>query len=260
MNDTTRRTGRRATTTRTGHRSPKGYQASSYPPFAVTVDIVWLTIRHGRLSVLLVERGDDPYAGCWALPGGFVNIDEDIAAAAERELLEETGLEVLPTGAHLEQLGTYGTPGRDPRMRVVSVAHVALTPDVGDPRAGSDASAARWWPVADLAAEGVELAFDHQRILDDGIARARAKLEYTTLAASFVTEPFTMSELRAVYETVWGVTMDQSNFRRKVLDTTGFVEPAGQKTGARGRPAELYRRGPAQTLMPPFERPTSSEA
>ncbi|HVM08919.1 MAG TPA: NUDIX domain-containing protein [Acidimicrobiales bacterium] len=220
---------------------------------AVTVDVVLLTIRSGQLSVLLVQRAAEPFAGDWALPGGFVHDDEDLDAAAARELLEETGLEAF--AGHLEQLRTYGAPGRDPRRRVVSVAYVGFMPDLPTPAAGSDAAAARWWAVDDLD-EGPSLAFDHEQILRDAVERARAKLEYTPLAASFTEEPFTLTELRRVYEAVWGTPLHVGNFRRKVLSTPGFVEPIGEKAKASdgGRPAELYRRGTAVVLHPAMLR------
>ena len=224
------------------------------PPVAVTVDVVLLTIRGGRLSVLLIERGAEPFLGAWALPGGFVEPDEDLEAAAARELVEETGVESFK--GHLEQLRTYGAPGRDPRGRVVSVAYVGLVPDLPAPAAGSDAAAARWWAVEDLGE--APLAFDHATIVADGTERARSKLEYTSLAASFTEEPFTLSELRRIYEAVWGVALHAPNFRRKVLSTPGFVEPIGEKRTARdgvGRPAELYRRGAATLLHPAMLRP-----
>lgn len=233
---------------------------SGTEPIGLTVDVVLLTIRSGRLEVLLVERGIDPYAGSWALPGGFVLPDEDLDAAARRELEEETSM--AGSISHLEQLATYATPGRDPRMRVVSVAHLAFVPDLPAPTAGSDAAGALWWPVEDLLADGrrtadhQELAFDHHRILTDGVERARAKIEYTTLAAEFVTEPFTLGELRQVYEAVWGVDLDTANFRRKVLSTPGFVSDTGEvRSVGRGRPAMLYRRGPATDLHPAMLRP-----
>jgi 8-oxo-dGTP diphosphatase len=230
--------------------------AGSPEPVALTVDVVLLTIRTGRLSVLLVERGVDPFAGSWALPGGFVLPDEDLDAAARRELVEETSLSG-PVG-HLEQLATYAAPRRDPRGRVVSVAHLALAPDLPTPTAGSDVAGARWWPVDEVlgADAGLALAFDHRQILEDGVERARAKLEYTTLATEFVTEPFTLGDLRQVYEAVWDVDLDTANFRRKVLSTPGFVTDTGDSISVgRGRPAVLYRRGTATELHPAMLRP-----
>lgn len=235
------------------------YDPSRHPHIAVTVDVVLLTVRQGRFSLLLVLRGDHPHKGKWALPGGFIGVDEDLHDAAIRELKEETGIEQLPEGMHLEQLRTYGTPGRDPRMRVVSVAYVAFAPDLPAPRAGSDADLARFWPVRELdGQDGPELAFDHARIIADGVDRARAKIEYTPLAAAFLEEPFTLSDLRSIYEEVWGIPQDPSNFRRKVLRLDGFVLPVGESLPPKGtqggRPADLYRRGPARLLWPPLRR------
>lgn len=237
------------------------YDPSRWPSVAVAVDIVLFTIRNGRLSVLLIERGDFPYKQSWALPGGFVE-DEDLDEAALRELEEETGMSDFPH--HLEQLRTYGTPGRDPRTRVMSCAYVGFMPDLPSPVAGSDAAAARFWAVEDLnAADGPALAFDHARIIADGLERARAKLEYTPLATSFTEEPFTLAELRRVYEAVWGTELHAGNFRRKVLSTQGFVEPLGSKaapTEAGGRPAELYRRGDATLLHPAMLRTSAGRS
>jgi 8-oxo-dGTP diphosphatase len=242
------------------------YDPASYPSVAITVDIVLLTVRGGRLAVLLVQRKGHPYRGDWALPGGFVEPDEDLDAAARRELAEETGVSVaggegpLALG-HVEQLRTYGTPHRDPRMRVVSVAYVGFAAHGQPAVAGSDAADARFWAVDDLAVpgagsdDGVPLAFDHSRIVADGVERARAKLEYTTLATAFVDEPFTLGELRRVYEAVWGEPLHEGNFRRKVLSTPGFVDPTGETAPTDGRPAALYRRGAATQLHPPILRP-----
>lgn len=223
---------------------------------SLTVDVVMLTIRDGELCVLLIERGREPFKGRWALPGGFVDPGEDLDEAAARELAEETGVERF--AGYLEQLRTYGAPRRDPRGRVVSVAHLAFAPDLPSPHAGDDAAAARWWPVEELEADPSILAFDHAHILADGVERARAKLEYTTLATSFVQAPFTLGELRAVYEAAWGVDLDVPNFRRKVLSTPGFVIDTGERISVgRGKPAALYRPGPATDLHPAMLRPTS---
>lgn len=229
------------------------YRASDHPPFAVTVDLVVLTVRDDALQALVVRRGTAPFEGRWALPGGFVHVDEDVAAAAERELAEETGLRL--TDVHLEQLATYGEPRRDPRMRVVSVAHLALAADLPTPVAGSDAADARWRPVDALLGGSRRLAFDHDRILRDGVERARAKLEYTPLAASFCGEPFTVGELRRVYEVVWGRPIDPRNFHRKVTGAPGFLVETGETTTRQGgRPAQLYRVGDATLLVPPLLR------
>ncbi|GGP98745.1 NUDIX hydrolase [Streptomyces roseolilacinus] len=249
------------------------YDPSAYPPFAVTVDLVVLTVRRHALCALVVRRGEPPFQGRWALPGGFVRADEDLGAAAARELAEETGLCVHdpgdPTpapgaGAHLEQLATYGDPKRDPRMRVVSVAHLALAPDLPAPRPGGDANSVRWAPVEELlspeAGFGDEspapLAFDHARILADGVERARSKIEYSSLATAFCPPEFTVGELRRVYEAVWGVALDPRNFHRKVTGTPGFLVPAGGTTTRQGgRPAQLFRAGGATLLNPPMLRP-----
>jgi 8-oxo-dGTP diphosphatase len=228
----------------------RAYDPRDYPPTAVTVDLVVLTIRDDRLCILLVRRGEDPYAGELALPGGFVRPGEGLSRAAARELAEETRLTVGT--AHLEQLASYGDPGRDPRMRVVTVAYLVLAPEMPLPRAGTDAAEAHWVLIGDV---GV-LAFDHRRILADGLERARAKLEYTPLATAFCPPEFTIGQLRRVYEIVWDTTLDPRNFHRKVTSTPGFVVPAGTATtGERGRPAQLFRTGPAAHLYPPLLRP-----
>ncbi len=142
------------------------------PEIAVTVDAVVFTERSGEPLVALVERGSEPYRGRWALPGGFVEADEDLAQAACRELSEETGLDVPP--ASLRQLGAYGAPGRDPRMRTVSIVFWGRIPDPGDPVGGSDAASSSWLPVEEVLAEGFAVAFDHHQILHDAWEAARA--------------------------------------------------------------------------------------
>ncbi|WAX80791.1 NUDIX hydrolase [Streptomyces sp. KMM 9044] len=239
------------------------YDKHAYEPFAVTVALAVLTLREGALHVLLVERGEEPYAGRWALPGGFVQPDESAETAARRELAEETGLTDV-SGLHLEQLRTCSEPGRDPRMRVVSVAFTALlpevpevpeVPDAPEARGGSDAARARWMPYGSARA----LASDHDRILSDARDRVGAKLEYTCLATAFCPPGFTLGELQQVHETVWGAMLDRPNFRRKVLASPGFVEAVpgvARLTGGRGKPAALHRAGTATALHPPLLRPT----
>jgi 8-oxo-dGTP diphosphatase len=230
------------------------YDPHAFPPVAVTVDLVVLTVQQGQLCVLLIRRGAHPYQGQWALPGGFVGVGEDLDSAARRELREETGLHGQ---AHLEQLASYGAPGRDPRMRVISVAYLALAADLPRPAAGTDADDARFWPVADLTdRDGPALAFDHDRILADAVDRARAKLEYTSLAVTFLDEPFTVADLRRVYEAVWDVPLHPANFRRKVLSTPGFVVPTGEERATGRGWAELYKPGTTTQLHPALLRPT----
>lgn len=277
------------------------YDPRAFDPIAVTVDIVVLTLREGVLHVLAVRRGGPPFAGDWALPGGFVRAGrESLDEAAHRELAEETGLDARALHrVHLEQLGSYGQPDRDPRMHVVSVAYLAFAPGLPEAAAGGDAAGAAWLPVASLSparqphtavsrhieqglgagthgggagsqarlaggpaeppAEGLEFAFDHGRILADGLERARAKIEYTPLATAFLGETFTITELRAVYEAVWGATLHAGNFHRKVLSVPGFVESTGatgSRPGSRGGPrARLYRAGDARLLHPALLRP-----
>jgi 8-oxo-dGTP diphosphatase len=224
------------------------------PKVTLAVDLAILTVRQNELQVLVIERGIEPYRGQSALPGGFVLDGEDLEAAAERELAEETGLD--GAALHLEQLATYGDPDRDPRGRVVSVAYLAIAPNLPIPAAGSDASGARWAPVKEVLGA---LAFDHTKILGEAVERARAKLEYTTLAARFCEGEFTIGDLRHVYEVVWNMTLDPRNFSRKVANTEGFVEPTGGKrVPETGRPAALYQRGKAQALNPPLTRSGSA--
>ncbi|WP_280232416.1 NUDIX hydrolase [Nocardia cyriacigeorgica] len=224
------------------------------PAVAVAVDLVVLTIRSGQLQVLLIERDIEPYRGKLALPGGFLaSADEDLDTAAGRELAEETGL--ASESVHLEQLHTYGDPRRDPRRRVITVGYLAIVPDLPEPVAGGDARSAEWAPVRQVLRRRTNLAFDHARILTDAVERARRHLEYTTIAAAFCPAHFTISELRNVYEIVWGQTLDVRNFHRKVTGVEDFLIPTGERTTkSGGRPAALYRRGRAEILHPPILR------
>ncbi|MDQ2807314.1 MAG: NUDIX hydrolase [Chloroflexota bacterium] len=216
-----------------------GYDVSRYPRPSVTVDLVIFTIGEGQLRVLLVQRGQWPFAGMWALPGGFVHIDEAIHAAARRELGEETGLE--GGDIYLEQLYTFGEPDRDPRTRVITVAHFALLPaDVSRRlQPGSDAAAVRWFSVYDLP----ELAFDHARIIAVALSRLRSKLDWTPIAFRLLPEQFTMTQLRNLYSIILDRALDKQNFSKRMLHSrTPVIEavPNARLTGAH-RPAQLYR-------------------
>lgn len=201
-------------------------------PVLVTVDVVIFTIRERALHVLLVERGIAPFAGRWALPGGFIR-DESLEDAAKRELEEETGVRDV----YLEQLYTFGDPDRDPRGRVVTVAYYALIRSDGAPTpiGGTDAATARWWPVQKRPA----LAFDHDAILDYAVERLRAKLEYTTVGFRLLPRKFTLGQLQTVYEAILGRPLDKRNFRRK-LGLLDVLTPLKERVGEAGRPAQLY--------------------
>lgn len=236
------------------------------PPTAarlsVAVDVVALTVADGVFQVLVVDRLLPPFAGSPALPGGFLLEGEDVAHAARRELAEETG--IRPSG-HLEQLRTYGPLNRDPRGPVLSVAYVLFSPVHKPPRAGSDAAAAGWAPVEPFLAGERQMAFDHAKILADGVERARSKIEYSPLATAFCPPQFTIADLRGVYETVWGTSLDPRNFHRKATNTPGLLEATGARTtSGAGRPAALFRRAShtnpdATVLHPALLRPSSPQ-
>ena len=193
------------------------------------------------LHVLLVRRGEAPFEGMWAIPGGFKRPTETLDEAAKRELREETGVDAASL---LTQFGAYGDPGRDPRMNVVTVAYLAVLRDVGAIVAGTDAADAALAPVSDVLNGKLELAFDHQRIVRDAIERVRVELEASGIATAFVGTTFTMAELRAVYEAIWGVQLDAANFRRSILAEDGWVIP----TGRRARPGSAG--GQARRALP----------
>lgn len=208
----------------------------------VTVDVVMMSIRQGDLQVLLIKRKSWPYVGMWAIPGGFVAKEESLENAARRELSEKTGLHQV----YLEQLATFGDPGRDPRARVITVVYFALLGcsdgRLAQIRAADDATEVAWFSVFHLP----PLAFDHSSILDYTLRRLHAKLEYTTIAFHLLPEQFTLSQLQQVYETLLHKSLDKRNFRKKIL-SAGVLEATGtfQREGVRHRPARLYRFQPS---------------
>jgi ADP-ribose pyrophosphatase YjhB (NUDIX family) len=205
-----------------------------YPRPALTVDCVVFGYDGRSLRVLLIERAAEPFRGRWALPGGFVNMDETIDAAALRELEEETGLVRL----YLEQLYTFGDLGRDPRERVVSVAYFALVkPADHVVRAASDAKRAEWFPVDDLPA----LAFDHPHIVETALERLRAKIRYRPVGFELLPRKFTLTELQRLYEAVLGRELDKRNFRKRILSMDLLEELDELEQGVARRAARLYR-------------------
>lgn len=212
---------------------PKDYDPSHYDRPSVTVDVVIFSLVDEDLQVLLIKRKFAPYAGMWAIPGGFVRMAESLEEAAIRELAEETGV----TDVYMEQLYTFGRPNRDPRTRVITIAYFALVPrDVIQPRPGDDAVETGWFSMFDLP----ELAFDHREILEYALRRLRYKLEYTAVGFRLLPDVFTLSELQRAYETILGEKLDKRNFRRKILASDILEETGQKKRDGEGRPAKLY--------------------
>jgi len=226
------------------------YTAKDYPKPSVTVDLAIFTVIDTDLKVLLIKRGGHPYRGCWAFPGGFVDVGdglkqqgEDLEEAAHRELQEETG---LPHGScYIEQLYTFGKAGRDPRTRVISVAYFALVRPTLAPlvTAGDDADEAKWQSVQEVLESRAALAFDHDQILDTAIKRLRGRIDYSPIAFDLVPETFTVAELRSVYEAIKGAAYDPKTFHRKFrrMLEDGILETAPGKRGGVGRPSAVYR-------------------
>lgn len=205
-----------------------------YPRAALTVDCVVFGYDEGELKVLLIERGLEPFKGRWALPGGFVRVEETLDEAARRELQEEAGL----TRVFLEQLYTFGAIHRDPRERVVSVAYYALV-KLSDHRvkAATDASNAAWFPISEVP----KLAFDHAEILATALARLKAKVRYEPIGFELLPPKFTLSQLQHLYEAVLGSALDKRNFRKKVLSFGLLVPLKETQMAGRHRPAQLFR-------------------
>lgn len=222
--------------------APKDYDASAFPRPSVTADIALFTIRDRALHVLLIKRGEWPYAGLWAVPGGFVRPEETLEDAALRELAEETGVsEVL-----LEQLRVFSEPNRDPRTWVITVAFTALVAsDTLTLKAGTDAAAASWFPIRHLP---VPLAFDHDAILDYAIKSLRTRLAADLqIAAALLPRRFTLTQMQEVCETISETTLDKRNFRKEIL-STGCVVPTNEEKRGAHRPALLYEFTPKKTF------------
>ncbi len=226
-----------------------GRHCYAYPHPALTTDVALFTILDDRLQLLLVRRARAPFADSWALPGGFLDMDEDLDQCAARELAEETGLE----GLELEQVQTFGAVGRDPRERVISVAYLALAPPDGlRIRAGDDAADARWFPLDALP----DLAFDHDQVIGHAHRRLRERLSDSTLAFRLLPDRFTLDELRRVYERLLSAELDARHTAHwnHALST---IEPTGEQCEIHGRPARLYRprRAGGDHSPPPLNTP-----
>lgn len=237
-----------------------GYHPGDYPAVAYATDVVLLAVRDGEFKVLLARRNDHPDKARWALPGGFVGPSETALDAARRVLQEKTGLAAFP--GHLEQLCTYSAPDRDPRMRVVSTAHIGIMYQPPEPRVGGGVDEAAYVSIRDIendSSEEYRLAFDHARILADAVERIRSKIEYSATALEFLPQPFTIPELRRVYEAIWGVSLHKSDFKRKIVNSAHLVDRAG-RLSTDPNPAELYVRGKSIQLQPPISRPVVSRS
>ena len=210
----------------------KGTYTYDYPRPAVTTDCVIFGYDGKELKVLLIERGIEPCRGCWAFPGGFLNMDEDALAGARRELKEETGLE----NAFIEQFHTFSEPGRDPRGRVITIAHYALV-KIQEVEGGDDASQARWFPIGEVP----PLAFDHDRILRMAMSRLKERIHFEPVGFELLPDVFTMPQLQNLYEAILEVHFDRRNFASKMLKL-GILEDTGDRpAGASSRIPVSYR-------------------
>lgn len=221
-------------------KSVEPYDPTRYERPSVTVDVVIFTLWNRALHVLLVRRRHWPFEDQWALPGGFIGMDESLDDAARRKLEEKTGVRDV----YLEQLYTFGKPGRDPRTRVISVAYFALVQsDKHELRVSDETSDVRWFPVREIPKP---LAFDHEQILDCAITRLRSKLEYTTLAFQLLPEVFSILDLKDIYEQILGEELDKGNFYRKIKEA-GILEQTNRTREGRGRPTRLWRFKPTRS-------------
>jgi 8-oxo-dGTP diphosphatase len=204
-----------------------------YPKPSVTVDCVIFGYAEGQLSILLVQRDEAPFAGSWTLPGGFLNLDESCAEAARRVLSTKTNIE----NVFLEQLYTFDEPGRDPRGRVLSIAHYALVnAEHYALAAGKSTRDVRWWPWEKLP----ELGFDHAAIIAKAIDRLRSKVLWQPIGFELLSPPFTMPELQSLYECILKTTFDRRNFHKRIMGL-GILQHVGvRRANERRRPADLF--------------------
>jgi 8-oxo-dGTP diphosphatase len=210
------------------------YDASKYEKPGVTVDVLFFTIKDGKLQVLLIKRAAWPFQGYWALPGGFVGMDEDLDEAAAREIYEECGVKNL----FLEQLFTFGEPKRDPRTRVITVAYYALAPSEEIKKVQIDeVKEAKYFPIDSLP----KLAFDHKKIIEVGFERLKNKIGYSSIVFGLLPKVFSLSDVQGIYETIYGKSIDKRNFRKWMISTGLLVSTGKKKSGQAHRPALLYK-------------------
>jgi 8-oxo-dGTP diphosphatase len=210
------------------------YDDTVYKNPSVTADLVILSVIEEELGVLLIKRKHAPFKDHFALPGGFVNYDEDIETAAYRELKEETGVD----DAYLEQLYTFGKVNRDPRKRIITVAYFSLVDykKIKTPVAGDDAKEAKWFKLSELP----KLAFDHDKIIDKALDRIRNKISYTNIGFELIPDTFTIPELRKVFEMVLGREINPTNFRTKILKLKILKKTKEKRIEGKGQPAPVY--------------------
>ena len=210
------------------------YDLSKYEKPAVTVDVLFFTIKNDKLQVLLIKRAAWPYKGYWALPGGFVGMKEDLESAAYREIYEECGIKNI----FLEQLFTFGEPKRDPRTRVITVVYYALAPREEIKKVQSDeVKEAKYFPVESLPS----MAFDHKKIVKVGFERLKNKIGYSNVVFGLLPKAFSLSEVQEIYEAIYAKKIDKRNFRKWILSTGLLVSTEKKKSGLAHRPALLYK-------------------
>ena len=210
------------------------YDPNKYEKPAVTVDVLFFTIKDGKLQVLLIKRAAWPFEGYWALPGGFVGMKEGLDEAASREIFEECGIKNL----FLEQLFTFGDPGRDPRTRVITVAYYALAPSEEIKKVQVDeVKEAKYFPVEELP----KMAFDHKKIIEVGFERLKNKIGYSSIVFGLLPKVFSLSDVQGIYETIYGKTIDKRNFRKWMISTGLLISTGKKKSGLAHRPALLYK-------------------